>query len=279
MKNQARCMKPVLLILLLLGACTLPVSADPLDDARRWQALLDAAGVSTVLAQTDLLIKQEVANLEKTPLGFNATELQTLRQQLLDYLAPEQLQADIIARLQQRFDPQQQQSLQALLQSPRTRFLHTLQAQLDDAVVREAMRSYKVQVNEKAPNNHRVQLITELDDSLQHTALETELKVELRKQLLALVTELKTEETFSESQIDAQLQQYRRDVEDSISRNAVYAYLYLFKRTPSPDVQALITTYHDPVYLQFMALCQESLQTSFRNARQRMLQDSRLAGP
>lgn len=279
MKNQARCMKPVLLILLLLGACTLPVSADPLDDARRWQALLDAAGVSTVLAQTDLLINQEVANLEKTPLGFNATELQTLRQQLLDYLAPEQLQADIITRLQQRFDPQQQQSLQALLQSPRTRFLQTLQAQLDDAVVREAMRSYKVLVTEKAPNHHRMQLVSELDDSLQHTALETELKVELRKQLLALVTELKTGETFSESQIDAQLQQYRRDVEDSISRNAVYAYLYLFKRTPSPDVQALITTYHDPVYLQFMALCQESLQTSFRNARQRMLQDSRLAGP
>lgn len=279
MKDQARCMKPVLLMLLLWSACTLPVFADPLDDARRWQTLLDVAGVSTVLAQTDLLINQEVANLQKTPLGFNATELQALRQQLLDYLAPEQLQADIIARLQQRFDPQQQQSLQALLQSPRTRFLHTLQAQLDDAVVREAMRSYKVQVNEKAPNNHRVQLVSQLNDSLQHTALETELKVELRKQLLALVTELKTDETFSESQIDAQLQQYRRDVEDSISRNAVYAYLYLFKRTPSPDVQALITTYHDPVYLQFMALCQESLQTSFRNARQRMLQDSRLAGP
>lgn len=278
MKNGARCMKPILLILLLWRACTLPAFAEPLDDARRWQALLDAAGVSSVLAQTDLLINQEVANLQKTPLGFNAAELQTLRQQLLDYLAPEQLQADIITRLQQRFDPQQQRSLQALLQSPRTRFLHTLQAQLDDDAVREAMRSYKVQVNEKAPNNHRLQLITELDDSLQHTALETELKVELRKQLLALVTELKTDESFSESQIDAQLQQYRRDVEDSISRNAVYAYLYLFKRTPSPEVQALITTYHDPIYLQFMMLCQESLQTSFRNARQRMLQDSRVAG-
>lgn len=271
-------MNAMLRVLALWYAFMAPVFGDPLAEQRHWQALLDVAGVSTVLAQTDLLINQEVANLEKTPLGFSAVELQRLRQQLLDHLAPEQLQADIIARLQQDFDPQQRQNLQTLLQSPRTRFLHTLQAQLNDDAVREAMRSYKVQVTEKAPNHHRLQLITKLNDSLQHSALETELKVELRKQLLALVAQLKTDETFSESQIDAQLESYRRDVEDSISRNAVYAYLYLFKRTPSPDVQALITTYHDPVYLQFMSLCQESLQTSFRNARQRMLQDSRVAG-
>jgi len=99
----------------------------------------------------------------------------------------------------------------------------------------------------------------------------------LRKQLLALVTQLKTDETFSESLIDAQLEQYRQDVEDGISQNAVYAYLYLFKRTPSQDVQALISTYHNPVYLQFMNLCQETLQTSFRAARERMLRDRRVA--
>ena len=270
-------MKPILLVMVLwlLGA---GAHGSDFEQQRRWQALLDAAGVSMVLAQTDLLIMQEVANLEKTPLGFNADELQHLRQQLLNHLGPEQLQADIIARLQQTLNPQQQQHLQTLLQSPRTQFLHTLQAQLDDAVVREAMRTYKVQVNEKAPNHQRVELITELDQTLQRTALEADLKVELRKQLLALVAGLKTDETFSESQIDAQLEQYRKDVEEGISRNALYAYLYLFNRTPSPDVQALITTYHDPVYLQFMNLCQETLQTSFRSARERMLQDRRIAG-
>ena len=262
---------------LLVATVPAAALADSLADERRWQAVLDAAGVSAVLAQTDLLINQEIANLKKTPLGFTSTELQTLRQQLLNHLGPEQLQADIIARLQQELNAQQQQNLQSLLHSPRTRFLHTLQAQLDDAVVREAMRSYKVQVNEKAPSNQRVELVTQLDDSLQHTALETELKVELRKQLLAIVSEMKTDETVSESLLDAQLEQYRRDVEDGISRNAVYAYLYLFKRTPSPDVQALITSYHNPDYLKFMTVCQNTLQDSFRAARQQMLQDGRLA--
>lgn len=267
-----------LLLTLLLWLAGTPVQGSDVDTQRRWQALLDAAGVSMVLAQTDLLIMQEVANLEKTPLGFNASELQTLRQQLLNHLGPEQLQADIIMRLQQTFDPQQQQHLQQLLQSPRTRFLQTLYSQLEDASVREAMRAYKVQVNEKAPSHTRVNLLTELDQTLRHTALETELKVELRKQLLALVVGMKTDETFSDAQIEAQLQQYRRDVEEGLSRNALYAYLYLFKRTPSPDLQALINTYDDPVYLQFMQLCQETLQHSFRTARQQMLQDRRIAG-
>lgn len=269
---------PMMLLALLWWLPGSLVQADVFDDQRRWQSLLDAAGVSMVLAQTDLLIMQEVANLEKTPLGFNAAELQALRQQLLNHVGPEQLQADIIVRLQQSLDLQQQQQLQQLLQSPRTHFLQTLHTQLDDVVVREAMRAYKVQVNERAPSNARVELLTALDEALQHTALETELKVELRKQLLALVVRLKTDENFSEAQIDAQLQQYRQDVEDGISRNALYAYLYLFKRTPSLELQALVSAYDDPVYLQFMQLCQETLQTSFRNARQQMLQDRRIAG-
>lgn len=253
------------------------VRAETLVADQHWQALLDAAGVSAVLAQTDLLIQQEIANLEKAPLGFSASELQTLQQQMLDRLGPQQLQADIIARLQQSLTAQQQQELQRLLQSPRTRFLHTLQAQLDDAVVREAMRSYKVQVKENAPNEQRLELLSELDDSLQQSALETELKVELRKQLLAMVTQIKTNESFSEALLDQQLADYRRDLESSISRNALYAYLYLFKRTPSPQVQELIATYNQPAYEQFMALCHDTLQDSFRAAREQMLHDLRLA--
>ena len=244
---------------------------------RQWQQLLDAAGVSAVLAQADLLIQQEIANLEKAPLGFSAQELQNLQQQLLNRLGPEQLQADMVARLQQQLTSQQQQDLQRLLQSPRTRFLHTLQAQLDDAAVREAMRSYRVQVKERAPNEHRIELIAELDASLQQSALETELKVELRKQLLAMVTQMKTDETFSEALLDQQLADYRRDLESSISHNALHAYLYLLKRTPSPQVEALIDTYNQPAYEQFMALCHSTLLASFRSAREQMLQDLRVA--
>jgi len=271
-------MRMGMLLVWLMGWMITSLNAQTLEEERRWQALLDASGVSAVLAQTDLLIQQEITNLEKAPLGFTAQELETLQQALLNRLGPEQLQADIIARLQATLKPRQQQELQQLLQSPRAQFLQTLQTQLDDAVVRDAMRTYKVQVKENAPNQHRVELISALDASMQQSALEAELKVELRKQLLATVTQLKTRENFSEAMLDEQLSSYRRDLEDSISRNALYAYLYLFKRTPSPQLQALVDTYNQPTYEQFMALCQETVQASFRAAREQLLQDLRLAG-
>ena len=265
---------PVLMLMMLL---TTAARAQAPDVAQPWRSLLDAAGVSALLAQTDSLINQEVSNLEKTPLGFTPAELKILREQLLRRLGPQRLQADIVSRLQQHMTAAQQQELLAMLQSPRVRFMQTLQAQLDDSRVREAMRSYKVQVKENAPNPRRVELLENLDSSLQQTSLEAELKVELRKQLLATVTQLKTHESFSESMLDDQLEEYRRDVEGKISRNALYAYLYLFKRTPSSQLQDLIRHYNSPAYEQFMALCHDTIQVSFRTAREQLLQDWRVA--
>lgn len=219
-----------------------------------------------------------MANLEKAPLGFSPEELQVLRQQLLEQLGPERLQAAIIARLQQSLDHAQQLQLQAMLESPRTRFLQTLQAQLIDPAVREALRSYRVQVKANAPRDQRLALVTDLDNSLQHTALETGLKVELRKQLLATVSQWKAGDAVPEALLERQLTEYRQNTEANVSRKAVNTYLYLLKHTPSLQVQALVADYHDPLYLHFMSLCQSAVQDSFRAARQRLLQEPRLAG-
>ncbi len=267
------------MLMVLLAVCWtgMVMAADNAANQQRWLDLLEASGVSTVLAQTDLLINQEIANLEKTPLGFTPQELEQLRQQMLDQLGTSQLQAAMISQLAIGLSSQQEQVLQSLFNSPRTRFLQTLQDQLDDAAVREGMRSYKVQVRENAPNSHRLGLVEQLDESLQQTALETELKVELRKQLLALVSKMKTSEIFSEAMLDKQLTEYRHEVESKISRNATVAYLYLFKRTPSPQVEAIIAGYHQPEYTQFMAVCQTTLQDAFREARLQLKQAPRLA--
>lgn len=242
-----------------------------------WFALLDGTGVSEILDQANSLIGQEVANLEKAPLGFTAEELAALQMNFRFRLGSERLKQDLVAQLQQKLSADQAQHLQKLLQSPRMQFLQTLQAQLDDDLVREAMRSYRVQVQESAPSANRVELLSTLDQTLRQSALETDLKVELRKQLLVTVSQLKSHETIPESMLDEQLRPYRQDVEQQISKNALHAYLYLFKRTPSPQLQDLISSLDQPAFDSFMSICQSTLLDSFRAARAQLQQDMRLA--
>lgn len=264
----------------LTPAAVAPASpATPVPDAPAidWLALLDGTGVSEILDQANSLIGQEVANLEKAPLGFTAEELAALQMNFRFRLGSERLKQDLLAQLQQKLPPDQAHHLQKLLQSPRVQFLQTLQAQLNDEVVREAMRSYRVQVQESAPSANRVELVSTLDQTLRQSALEADLKVELRKQLLVTVSQLKSHETIPESMLDDQLRPYRQDVEQQISQNALHAYLYLFKRTPSPQLQDLISSLDQPAFDSFMSICQSTLLDSFRAARAQLQQDMRLA--
>lgn len=245
--------------------------------ATNWPLLLDDSGVADILDQANHLIGQEVANLEKAPLGFSPQQLAALQQSFRTRLGSEQLKQDVIQRLQQQLEPAHARQLQTLLQSPRMKFLQTLQAQLNDDVVRQSLRTYRVQVREATPNSDRLELLTTLDDTRRLSALETALKVELRKQMLVTVTQMETQETVPENLLDAQLQQYRQDVAQQISRNALDANLYLLKRTPSAQVQDLISSLEQPAFEHFMAICQTAIQDSFRAAREQLQHDLRLA--
>lgn len=262
--------------ILLLSLLAMPARSQ-VPAAGDWNLLLDASGVSDILDQANSLIEQEIANLDKAPLGFTAAEIAVLNRNFRSRLGSERLRRDIIQRLQAALPADQTVALQTLLQSPRVQFLQTLHAGMSDDAVREAMRSYRAQVRESAPSASRVELLGTLDAALGQTALETSLKVELRKQLLVTVTRMKTNESFSETMLDDQLSGYRQDVEQQISENALYAYLYLFKRTPSRQVQDLIVSLDQPAFDLFMSVCQDALRDSFQTAREQLLQDLRLA--
>jgi len=66
--------------------------------------------------------------------------------------------------------------------------------------------------------------------------------------------------------------------EGEISENALFAYLYLLKRTPSSKVRNLLVSLDEPAFERFMALCLDAMQDSFREARQRINENVRLAG-
>lgn len=244
----------------------------------QWERYIESAGVSVVLDQANDLIEQEIRNLENAPLGFTATQLEAMRDQLRLRLGSERLKQDIVARLQRDYSPQQMQELNRVLESKSLQALQQLQLQLTDADVRQAMRSYRIKVQEHSPNETRLQLLSSLDQQLQQSALETELKVELRKQLLATVSHLKTSETFPEDLLERQLEDYRATVEGEISENAVFAYLYLLKRTPSSRVRDLLVSLDDPAFEAFMALCLDAMQDSFREAREQINENVQLAG-
>ena len=243
-----------------------------------WQRYMDSAGVSVVLKQANTLIEQEVRNLEKVPLGFTPNQLQVIRDQLRQRLGEASLKRDIIARLERDFSSQQRQELERILASTSLQQLLDLQQQLDQARVRQAVRSYRVKLQERSPSERRLELLSTLDQELQQSALETDLKVELRKQLLATVSHLKTSETFSEELLESQLSAYRDMVEGETSDNALLAYLYLLKRTPSSSVRDLLVTLDQPAFEAFMALCREALQESFRESREQIPEMARLAG-
>ena len=272
MRSALRLMLPLLLMLVIV-----PVRAQSEAPPVNWNTLLRAAGVNDVLDQADGMIQQEIANLQNAPLGFNKQELAQLRQQFKVRLGSAQLKKAVLASLQRRMSPEQARQLVLVLQSPHYRFLHSLQTRLANPDVREDMRSYKVQVKENAPNPGRVSLLSNLDASLEQSSLEAELKVALRKQLLITVSEIKTRETYSDAMLDQQLAGYRQEVSDTISQNALYAYLYLFKHTPSSQVQDLVTSLQEPSYEQFMKVCREAIHSSFQLARQQLRQDLRVA--
>ena len=102
--------------------------------------------------------------------------------------------------------------------------------------------------------------------------------MELRKQLLATVSHVKASETFSEAMLERQLQSYRATVEGEISENALFAYLYLLKRTPSSTVKELMVSLDQPAFDAFMELCRQSVLESFREARAEIQEDVQLAG-
>jgi len=270
----------LMLVLSLLAPLVLATGAGTVQQARTpdWNAYIEQSGVADVLQQADYLIQQEIRNLQNAPLDLSPTHLQLITRELEQRLGPEQLQRDMVARLQRDFPVAQQAQLDAIVRSGNLQQLQVLQQRLADPEVRKAVRAYRYRLMQEIPDQQRLSLLASLDQELQQTALETDLKVEIRKQLLATVTALKSREVYSEGMLDKQLQAYRQSVAGEISVNALYAYLYLLKRTPSDSVQDLVDAINRPAFDSFMTLCRQSLQDSFRVARQQLEQSTRVAG-
>lgn len=263
----------------LVGLMALGLSASNASSEEvNWDQVLRVSGVSEVLEQANVLIDQEIKNLENTPLGFDTQDLLSLQESFREQLGSEQLRQAIVADLRRQFSPAEIRQLQSILRSKELQQLQNLQARLENAEVRKAIRSYRVKIRETAPNASRLELLSSLDDLLRQSSMETALKVQLRKQLLATVSQMKTKQVFTEEMLDQQLEDYRQEVEAKISENALHAYLYLLKRTPSSRVRDLLVSLDAPVFDAYMDICLRAMEASFLKARQQLQDQMQLAG-
>lgn len=240
--------------------------------------VLHESGVYELLRQMPALISQEIVTLESSGMQLSSDELAQIKKNLKGRLQAIEIRNSVMSYLQSRMTEKELKAVKKMLQAPNISRFKQLQDDADNEVAHGHMRSYKVKLQERTPNQFRVNLVSELDDSLRQTSIETEIKVELRKNLLANVSWMKSNQALPEEMLEKELHDYREKVGDHINENATVYFLYLFKKTPSSDIKRLISRYTNPEFETFMSLCKRAIVNAFKKARFDAYSNRELAG-
>ncbi len=270
----------LMLILLCCGSGHQTAHASDLAEASyrvMLQQLLIEAGVVQLIREVPNLIDQELENLKATPLPFTHRELIQIRYELERRLAVQDIKNTIRTQLQTQFDETQLRKVMDLLQRPEVKRFRQLQADMTHESMRQALRAYKAKVKEKAPRGQRVDMLNVLADMVQYGALEADLKVELRKNLLMSVSWIKSNELIPEATLEKELIGYRQRVARQIKEDTLLHLLFMFRRTPTDQLQKLIETYSEPEMKRFLALCHQGIKQAFVNARLQAADEMKLA--
>ena len=242
------------------------------------QNIMKNAGVLEILYQVPDWIEQELQHLEATPVPFDRTELNSVRSDLETAFASDELKERMKKRLSDQFSFAELSAINELFSQPKVQQFHDLQEGTQSDYIRADIRSYKAKLKNMTPRGSRVEMVKTLDENLRQSQLEADLKVELRKSLLTSVSWVKSNELLEEGVLEQELSAYRQRVGEEINRNALIFYLYLFKRTPSPELNQLVTAFQQPDYKRFMAICHEEMLSSIQEARRQIPENMNLAG-
>lgn len=273
-----QCIVMMLSMLWLSVATATTAPTQPLPDAARRLVvaqLLHESGVNGLLRQIPLFIDQELDNLAASSMPFTPPELAQLRDQLETRFAVPDIRRHISDRLLDAMDSQSLVELRALLARPAAERFRALQSAMADDNIQDDIRDYRLLMRDRQPRGERVVLLDRLNRVLGYAAMEVELKVELRKSLLASASWLKTSERIAEPLLERELASYRERVSEQTQEDARLYFLFMFKHTPSEQLERLTSLYEQPRYEQFMAECYEGLQAIFRESRAASFQQSR----
>lgn len=246
-----------------------PVQMPPpqVQAASSLDELFHSTGVLTQVAGLSILLEDELRNLSASPL-FSREDITKVRS-LMTVLREDALYRQLQTRVEQTFTSQELAALYAWSQRPEIQTLLAEERALQKMPLREQVRLYRLRMKESQPAPARVEKMLALDKARYQTQFETALKVSLRKNLLSSVAVVKTRQALTEAALDKELADYRARVAEELTQHATTTYLYLFRATPTTAVQSLLSAYEDPMFLRFMAVCEQALETSFRVAREK----------
>lgn len=274
-------LKPYVLVMCLWSWVSAPVWASDLESTAEHlmiQSILKQAGVMELLYQIPKWIDQELQNLEATPVPFDQQELAFIREDLESNFAASTLKQSLMAALANDFTLEELRRLRQLFKKPEVKKFHHLQEGTESEYIQADIRSYKAKLKNTNPRGARVDMVVQLDDNLKQSDMEADLKVELRKSLLTSVSWVKSNEVLEESILEKELASYRQRVGEEIDHKALIFYLYLFKRTPSNQLNQVVASFGEPEFRKFMGVCHQVMLSSIRQGRQQILENMSLAG-
>lgn len=267
-------------VLLVLAALFVPAAlahAEPaplLSPASDTDSLLQATGVFDRIESISVLVEHELANLEASPL-FTLDEISQVRA-LMARVREDRLYQQIGSSLAGEMPVDGLSALQAMEQRPEWQWLAREEHLLQSPPQQEQLRLYHLRTREAPPAARRVEWMQALDEARYRTRFEVAVRVALRKNLLAAVALVKTRQALSETALENELSDYRTKLSAELAQKAAASYLFLYRKTPTDQVQATVTLFQAPEYRRFMEICEQALQQSFLAVRNQSEESARL---
>lgn len=255
----------LMLLALLLPSWPTQADVPRLQPANEADTLLQATGVFDRVGAVSVMVEQELANLEASPL-FTLEEISQVRT-LMSGVRGDVLYQQLQTALSREITPDAWPALQGLEQRTEWRWLAQEEQTLLNPAQQEQLRLYQLRTREMPPAVNRVTWMQALDEARYLTRFEVALRVALRKNLLAAVALIKTRQPLSESALENELREFRDKLSEELAQKAASTYLFVYRKTPTDRVQATVTLFQDPHYRRFMETCEQALQQSFRVVR------------
>lgn len=244
-------------------ALATPVTLQPAD---RTDHLLLATGFLPRLEDLSTLIEAEISTLSGA--GFFAPgEVEQVTAELRE-VREDTLYRQLHTTLQQQFSEAEWQQLRAWSETPEMTGLLTGETRLRTGEGKTERDAYLRTLRDKAPNVQRVALMESLSDARSRVLLDTLCRVELRKNLLSAVSRAKTGKPLSESALRSELVDYDKSLRAALLTQRRDDYLFLFRHTPTPAIDALLKRHDDPLYVRFMQVATRTLREALATPRQ-----------
>lgn len=267
-------------VLLAVSSLLVPAAmlrADPaplLSPASDTDSLLQATGVFDQIESISVMVEHELANLEASPL-FTLEEISLVRA-LMARVREDELYQQVESRLAQELSADSLAALLTLEQRPEWQWLMREEQILQSPPQQEQLRLYQMRTRETPPAARRVEWMHALEEARYRTRFEVAVRVALRKNLLAAVALVKTRQPLSETALENELSDYRTKLGEELAQKAAASYLFLYRKTPTNQVQATVALFQAPEYRRFMEICEQALQQSFLAVRNQSEESARL---